>query len=98
MTLPDGIDESLIEAGWMSNGSGIASFRKAATQVKEGFSWDTREFVNGDFSLTVLKARFDLQGIYNCTVSYNSTRLHSGDVIFTILGTSLCRRARSDLA
>uniref|UniRef100_A0AAQ5WXF5 Ig-like domain-containing protein n=1 Tax=Amphiprion ocellaris TaxID=80972 RepID=A0AAQ5WXF5_AMPOC len=62
------IDKSLITVRWISNGSDIALFGKAATQIKEGFSWDTTDFINGDFSLTVLKASLDLQGVYECTV------------------------------
>ncbi|KAF7659510.1 hypothetical protein LDENG_00295880 [Lucifuga dentata] len=83
----DKIDKSLIEVSWISNGSDIASFEEATTQIKEGFSWNAGEFVNGDFSLTILKASLNLQGIYNCTVSYNSTQLHSSTVIFTILAS-----------
>lgn len=85
----DKIDESLIGVSWMSNGSDIASFGKAAPQIKTGFSWDTRDFVNGDFSLTVLQASLDLQGVYECTVSYNSTMLHSSNITFSILGMSM---------
>lgn len=85
----DKIDKSFIKVSWISNGSDIASFRKAATQIKEGFSWDTSGFVNGDFSLTILRAMLDLQGTYECTVSYNSTTLHSSNITFSILGMSL---------
>ncbi|XP_034717006.1 uncharacterized protein si:ch211-180a12.2 isoform X5 [Etheostoma cragini] len=81
----DKIDKSLIKVSWISNGSDIASFREAATRIKEGFSWDTTDFINGDFSLTVLRAGLDLQGQYECTISYNSTRLHSSNVTFSIL-------------
>ena len=85
----DKIDKSLITVSWMTNGSDIASFKEAATQIKEGFSWDTDDFVNGDFSLTVLRAALDLQGVYECAVSYNSTTLHSSNVTFSILGMYL---------
>ncbi len=84
----DKIDESLLKVSWIRNGSDIALFSTAATQIKEGFSWDTSDFVNGDFSLTVLRASLDLQGLYEYTVIYNSTVLHSSHVSFSILGTS----------
>ncbi|KAM7381656.1 hypothetical protein PAMA_012481 [Pampus argenteus] len=83
----DKIDKSLINVSWTSNGSDIASFEKAVTQIKEGFSWDTSDFVNGDFSLTILRARLNLQGVYECTVSYNYTMLHSSNVTFSILAS-----------
>ncbi|XP_070846570.1 uncharacterized protein [Chaetodon trifascialis] len=92
VTLPvsikgDKIDKSLFKVSWIRNGSGIASFSKAATQIQEGFSWDTRVFVNGDFSLTILRASLSLQGVYECAVSYNSTMLHSSNVTFSILAS-----------
>ncbi|KAE8284268.1 hypothetical protein D5F01_LYC17599 [Larimichthys crocea] len=77
----DEIDKSLIKVSWTSNGSDIASFSEAETQIKDGFRWDTRDFVNGDFSLTIPRASSDLQGLYECRVSYNSTTLHSSNVI-----------------
>ncbi|XP_039643976.1 uncharacterized protein si:ch211-180a12.2 isoform X1 [Perca fluviatilis] len=83
----DKIDKSLIKVSWISNGSDIASFGEAATQIKEGFSWDATDFINGDFSLTVLRAGLNLQGQYECTVSYNSTMLHSSNVTFSILAS-----------
>lgn len=73
----------------MSKGSDIASFEKAATQIEDGFSWDASDFDNGDFSLTLLRASLDLQGVYECMVSYNSTMLHSSNVSFSVLGRSL---------
>lgn len=85
----DEIDGALIQVSWISNGSDIASFGEAATQIKEGFSWNTSEFVNGDFSLTILRASLPLQGVYECTVSYNSTMLHSSTLAFSILGRLL---------
>lgn len=87
VTLPKGdkIEESLIRAKWMSNGSDIASFGDGATQIKEGFSWVTTDFINGNFSLTVLKAGLRLQGVYECTVSYNSEQLHFSNVTLSIL-------------
>uniref|UniRef100_A0A3Q1FY66 Si:ch211-180a12.2 n=1 Tax=Acanthochromis polyacanthus TaxID=80966 RepID=A0A3Q1FY66_9TELE len=81
------IDESLIAVSWRNNGSDVALFGKAATRIKEGFSWDTSDFINGDFSLTVLKASLDLQGVYECTVGYNSSFLHSSNVTFSILAS-----------
>lgn len=94
VTLPpfekgDKTDGSLINVSWISNGSDIASFSNAVTKIKEGFGWDTREFVNGDFSLTILRASLGLQGVYECKVSYNSTTLHSSNITFSILGMSL---------
>ena len=91
MTIPpsltgDKIDKALFDVSWISNGTDIASFSKAAMQIKKGFSWDTAVFVNGDFSLTVLGASLNLQGVYECTVSYNSTMLHSRNVTLSILG------------
>ncbi|KAM6964635.1 uncharacterized protein LKV04_020382 isoform 1-T1 [Tautogolabrus adspersus] len=88
VTIPpylDKIDKSLIKAGWTKNGSDIASFTQAVTQIKEGFSWDTGDFVNGDFSLTILRASLELQGMYECTISYNSTMLHFSNTTFSIL-------------
>ncbi|XP_019218178.1 uncharacterized protein si:ch211-180a12.2 isoform X1 [Oreochromis niloticus] len=81
----DNINQSLIAVSWVKNGSEIASFGKPATQIKEGFSWDNADFVNGDFSLVVLKASLDLQGMYECTISYNFTILHYSNVTFTIV-------------
>lgn len=83
------IDKSLLKVSWMSNGSGIASFSTAATEIKEGFSWDTGDFDNGDFSLTILKAGLNLQGVYECTVIYNSKMLHSSNVTLSLFGMSL---------
>lgn len=83
------IEKSLFTVSWRTNGSAIALFTKAAEQIKEGFSWDTKDFVNGDFSLTLLRAGLDLQGVYECTVSYNSTLLPTSNVTLTILGMSL---------
>lgn len=85
----DKIEKSLFTVSWITNGSNVASFTKAAEQIKEGFSWDTKDFVNGDFSLTLLRASLDLQGVYECTVSYNFTLLRSSSVTFSILGMSL---------
>ncbi|KAK9530452.1 hypothetical protein VZT92_011951 [Zoarces viviparus] len=87
VTLPLPLNESLLEVNWISNGSDIASFRDAATHIKEGLSWDGSNFANGDFSLTVLRAALDLQGVYECTVSYNSTALHSSNITFRILAS-----------
>uniref|UniRef100_A0A3Q3GD09 Si:ch211-180a12.2 n=1 Tax=Labrus bergylta TaxID=56723 RepID=A0A3Q3GD09_9LABR len=73
VTIPpyvDKIDKSLIKAGWTKNGSDIASFTQAVTQIKEGFRWDTGDFINGDFSLTILRASLELQGLYECTITF----------------------------
>ncbi|XP_028331320.1 uncharacterized protein LOC114481110 isoform X2 [Gouania willdenowi] len=78
-------DTSLIDAKWRSNGSAIASFKEAASRINEGFSWDTTEFINGVFSLTILKTSINLQGVYECTVSYNSSIVNSSNVTFSIL-------------
>ncbi|XP_047183562.1 uncharacterized protein si:ch211-180a12.2 isoform X2 [Scophthalmus maximus] len=78
-------NQSLISVSWMSNGSDIASFGKAGSQIKEGFGWDTSDFISGEFSLTILRASLALQGLYECTVSYNSTTLHSSSVTFGVL-------------
>lgn len=92
VTLPVSIEEdnivkSLFKVNWISNNSTIASFSKNTTQIKEGFSWDTRDFINGNFSLTVLRASPSLQGVYECTVSYNSTMLHSSNVTFDVVAS-----------
>nr|XP_020444598.1 uncharacterized protein LOC109953453 [Monopterus albus] len=81
------IDWSLIFVSWISKGSDIALFGKAAIHIKEGFRWNTSDFINGDFSLTILKASLNLQGLYECMVSYNSTMLHSSNVTFSILAS-----------
>uniref|UniRef100_H3DCM3 Si:ch211-180a12.2 n=1 Tax=Tetraodon nigroviridis TaxID=99883 RepID=H3DCM3_TETNG len=81
------VDKSLISVSWISNGSAIASFRNESSTIKEGFSWDKSVFVSGDFSLTVLRASLDLQGLYECNVGYNSTILHSYNVTFSILAS-----------
>ncbi|KAI4807336.1 hypothetical protein KUCAC02_027150 [Chaenocephalus aceratus] len=83
----DNIEKSLINVSWMSNGSDIASSRETVTKIKEGFSWNISNFVNGDFSLTVLRAELSLQGVYECTVSYNSTMLHSSNVTLHIVAS-----------
>lgn len=83
------IDESLIKVSWITNGSVVASFSKAASKINESFTWDTGEFVKGDFSLTILGASLNLQGVYECIVSYNSTMLHPSNVTFSILGKSM---------
>ncbi|XP_034049124.1 uncharacterized protein si:ch211-180a12.2 isoform X2 [Thalassophryne amazonica] len=79
------IDKALITASWKTNVSEVASFLQGVMQIKEGFSWDTRNFFIGDFSLIILKANLSLQGAYECTVSYNFTELHSTNVTFSIL-------------
>uniref|UniRef100_UPI0037E9C2C1 uncharacterized protein n=1 Tax=Semicossyphus pulcher TaxID=241346 RepID=UPI0037E9C2C1 len=87
VTLPTSVNDSLIKAGWTRNGFEIATFTEAVTRIKEGFSWDTSDFLNGDFSLTILRASLDLQGVYECTVSYNSATLHSSNTTFSILAS-----------
>lgn len=80
--------QSGITVRWVKNGSEIASFGEGVTQIKAGFSWDPADFVNGDFSLVILKASFDLQGVYECTASHNVTILHSSKVTLSLLGMS----------
>lgn len=82
-------NRSLINVSWKSNGSVIASFVNDVPNITEGFSWNTSGFVNGDFSLIILRARLSLQGMYECRVTYNSTILPSSNVTFSILGMSL---------
>ncbi|XP_018533870.1 uncharacterized protein si:ch211-180a12.2 isoform X2 [Lates calcarifer] len=79
------MDQSLLNVSWVSNGSKVASFGKATARTEEGFSWDTSSFVDGDFSLTILRASLDVQGVYECTVSYNSIMLRSSNVTFGVL-------------
>lgn len=70
----------------MCNGSDVASFGETLSEIKEGFSWVVADFVYGDFSLTILKASLGLQGLYECTVSFNATQIHSDNVTFSIVG------------
>lgn len=67
----------------------MASFRNTMSNIEEGYSWNISDFVNGDFSLTVLRASLDLQGLFECIVDYNSTILHSSNVTLSILGMCL---------
>ncbi|XP_037546811.1 tyrosine-protein phosphatase non-receptor type substrate 1 [Nematolebias whitei] len=83
----DKIQVSLININWTRDGSEVASFGEATAQIKDGFSWGAADFINGDFSLTILKASLSLQGMYECKVSYNFSSLHSSNVTFTILAT-----------
>ncbi|XP_062234827.1 uncharacterized protein si:ch211-180a12.2 isoform X2 [Platichthys flesus] len=85
VTLPVPVNESLITVSWISNGSAIASFGNEATQIKEGFFWRPSDFISGNFSLYVLRATLALQGVYECTVSYNSTILPSINVTLSII-------------
>lgn len=80
---------SLIKVSWVKNGSAIALFEDMVPQIKEGFSWNTTDFINGDFSVTILTASLNLQGLYECTVSYNSSLPLSTSVTFNILGMSV---------
>lgn len=83
------IDEALIKVLWITNGSVVASFSEEVPNINDSFTWDTAEFVKGDFSLTILRASLNLQGVYECIVSYNSTMLPSSNVTFSILGMSM---------
>ncbi|XP_058477676.1 uncharacterized protein si:ch211-180a12.2 [Solea solea] len=78
------VHRSLINASWISDGSVVATFTDTVTHIKDGFSWDLSEFINGDFSLTILTATLALQGAYDCAVSYNSTLLNSSHVTFGV--------------
>ncbi|XP_029693725.1 tyrosine-protein phosphatase non-receptor type substrate 1 isoform X3 [Takifugu rubripes] len=78
-------DLSLLSISWMRNGSAVALFRNTTSTINEGYSWNISDFVNGDFSLTVLRASLNLQGLYECKVDYNSTILHSSNVTLSIL-------------
>nr|XP_057917798.1 uncharacterized protein si:ch211-180a12.2 isoform X2 [Doryrhamphus excisus] len=81
----DKLDEALFQVSWVSNGSDVALFKNATPQIKDGFFWTTGHFLNGDFSLTVLSVGLSLQGLYECTVHYNSTMLHSSTVTLSII-------------
>uniref|UniRef100_A0A1A7X5G0 Natural killer cell cytotoxicity receptor 3 ligand 1 n=1 Tax=Iconisemion striatum TaxID=60296 RepID=A0A1A7X5G0_9TELE len=81
----DNPDVSLIKVSWIRDGSEVASFGEAAAEIKEGFSWNTADFIHGDFSLTVLTASLRLQGVYECSVSINATTLLSSNVTFTVI-------------
>ncbi|XP_061823748.1 uncharacterized protein [Nerophis lumbriciformis] len=81
----DELDEALLQVGWVSNGSDVASFENATSQIKHGFFWTTGRFLNGDFSVTVLGVGLSLQGAYECTVHYNSTMLYSSTVTLSVI-------------
>uniref|UniRef100_A0AAZ3RKI5 Ig-like domain-containing protein n=1 Tax=Oncorhynchus tshawytscha TaxID=74940 RepID=A0AAZ3RKI5_ONCTS len=79
------VGDSLLGISWTFNGSHIASFGTTDdNHVDKGFSWDTSLFVNGTFSLTVLNATLDQQGVYECQVRYNVSELHSSNVTLDI--------------
>ncbi|XP_064820782.1 uncharacterized protein si:ch211-180a12.2 isoform X1 [Oncorhynchus masou masou] len=79
------VGDSLLGISWTFNGSRIASFGTTDdNHVDKGFSWDTSLFVNGTFSLTVLNATLDQQGVYECQVRYNVSELHSSNVTLDI--------------
>ncbi|XP_011486356.1 uncharacterized protein LOC101156204 isoform X2 [Oryzias latipes] len=77
-------DVSLMKVKWIRNGSDVASFGETATMIQNGFRWDNKTFINGDFSITLLKASLTLQGVYECTVIYNSSSIHTSNVTFSI--------------
>ncbi|XP_075890468.1 uncharacterized protein LOC142893601 isoform X2 [Nelusetta ayraudi] len=85
VTLPGPTEMSLIQVSWTSNGSSVASFSNGIPNTESGFSWNASRFDNGEFSLTILRTSFNLQGLYECTVSNNSTMWHSSNVTFSIL-------------
>nr|XP_029485625.1 uncharacterized protein LOC115106735 isoform X3 [Oncorhynchus nerka] len=79
------VGDSLLGISWTFNGSHIASFGTTDdNHVDKGFSWDTSLFVNGTFSLTVLNATLDQQGVYECQIRYNVSELHSSNVTLDI--------------
>ena len=88
-TLPPGAQEALLQVSWATNGSEIASFRNATQHIKNGLSWDTSLFLNGTFGLVVLNASFASQGLFECTVTYNSTQRDTANVTLSIQGKSL---------
>lgn len=72
---------------WIKNGSDVvASFGETPATIWDGFSWNNESFINGDFSITLLKASLDLEGVYECSVSYNSSSIHTSNVTFGIVG------------
>lgn len=97
VTLPGPTDMSLIQVSWTSNGSSVASFSNSIPNTESGFSWNASRFDNGDFSLTILRTSFNLQGLYECTVSNSSTMWHSSNVTFSILGEFASFSARPDV-
>lgn len=97
VTLPGPTEMSLIQVSWTSNGSSVASFSNSIPNTESGFSWNASLFHNGDFSLSILATSFNLQGLYECTVSYNSTMRHSSNVTFSILGAFTSFSARPDV-
>ncbi|RVE59578.1 hypothetical protein OJAV_G00189750 [Oryzias javanicus] len=79
-------DVSLMKVKWIKNGSDVvASFGEKPATILDGFSWNNESFINGDFSITLLKASLDLEGVYECTVSYNSSSIHTSNVTFSIV-------------
>lgn len=86
VTLPAQTVMSLVQVSWTSNGSRVAFLSNAIPNTEPDFSWGASRFANGDFSLTILGTSFHLQGIYECTVSYNSSSLNTSNVTFSILG------------
>ncbi|XP_019902525.2 uncharacterized protein si:ch211-180a12.2 isoform X2 [Esox lucius] len=79
------IDQSILGVSWTSNESVIASFgTRYGHHINKGVSWDTSLFVNGTFSLTLLNATLDQQGVYECNVFYNASELHFSNVTIGI--------------
>ncbi|KAF6734746.1 Tyrosine-protein phosphatase non-receptor type substrate 1 [Oryzias melastigma] len=79
-------DVSLMKVKWIKNGSDVvASFGETPATIWDGFSWNNESFINGDFSITLLKANLDLEGVYECSVSYNSSSIHTSNVTFGIV-------------
>ncbi|XP_077481363.1 uncharacterized protein LOC144092444 isoform X1 [Stigmatopora argus] len=79
------VEENLLEVDWVSNGTSVASFKNVTAQIKDGFFWNVDHFLNGDFSVSVLAVGLSVQGVYECTVRYNSEKLHSTNVTLNVI-------------
>ncbi|XP_037135011.1 uncharacterized protein si:ch211-180a12.2 isoform X1 [Syngnathus acus] len=80
----DKVDEASIEVNWVRNGSVVASFKNATAWIDDNFFWTPGRFLSGDFSVSVLRVGLSLQGVYECTVRYNSTILDSSTVTLSV--------------
>ncbi|XP_057681477.1 uncharacterized protein si:ch211-180a12.2 isoform X2 [Corythoichthys intestinalis] len=84
----DEVDENLVEVDWVSNnGTSVASFKNATEQIKDGFFWTTDHFLIGDFSVNILSVGLSMQGVYECTVYYDSRKLHAGNVTLSVIAS-----------
>ncbi|CAL8282134.1 unnamed protein product [Merluccius merluccius] len=83
---------SLVNVTWTSSvGSEVASYSPALQQIQKGFLWDPSAFLQGNFSLTIVDVVPAHQGAYVCSVSYNSSRLVSHNVLLSILAPPTCQ-------